>query len=783
MMTIQSDSQLIVWLKGSAHAAGIGMILVGVLVLVGWIFDLDALKSVFPGLATMKPNTALSFVMAGASLWLLDGEPPPARRRLIQAGGAFVAGLALLTLSQDLFGWNLGLDQLLFQDTPAAGSTAPPGRMSPVTAFNFVLVGSALLLLETKHRSGWKIAQLLALLAGLIALLALVGYAYNIQSLYHFTPFSSMALHTALTFFSLALAILGARPDRGIMAPLMHEAVGGLVVRRLLPAAVILPLALGWLRLLGERMGLYETGMGTALFTLALVIIFAGLIWQNAGLLYRTETEQKRIEAALRLSEERFAQAFRASPDILVISRQADGHILEVNDNWMVLTGYSLNETIGRTMAELDLYINPADHRRVRDHLREHGSIRDFEFEIRCKSGEVRQVSLSAEAIMIDNEKCWLTITRDISERKRAEKSIQLKDELLRMTGEMARVGGWEFETETLKGTWTDEVARIHDLDPGQETNVELGLSFYIAESRQRIEQAVKEAIELAKPYDLELEMVSAKGQHKWIRTMALPILDGDKVVKVRGIFQEITERKQAENRLRQTATELARSNAELEQFAYIASHDLQEPLRAVAGTVQLLQHHYGDRLDTRANEFIQHAVEGATRMQTLIDDLLTLSRVGTRSQPVQSTNCAAVLTTVLANLTLTIAESGAVITHDPLPTVMADATQLSQLFQNLIGNAIKFRRDDTPVIHIQVEQKDNETLFAVCDNGIGIEAQYLERVFGVFQRLHTRREYPGTGIGLAICKKIIERHGGCIWVESELGQGSTFYFTLPDGR
>jgi hypothetical protein len=220
-----------------------------------------------------------------------------------------------------------------------------------------------------------------------------------------------------------------------------------------------------------------------------------------------------------------------------------------------------------------------------------------------------------------------------------------------------------------------------------------------------------------------------------------------------------------------------------LEQFAYIASHDLQEPLRAVAGTVQLLQHHYGDRLDTRANEFIQHAVEGATRMQTLIDDLLTLSRVGTRSQPVQSTNCAAVLTTVLANLTLTIAESGAVITHDPLPTVMADATQLSQLFQNLIGNAIKFRRDDTPVIHIQVEQKDNETLFAVCDNGIGIEAQYLERVFGVFQRLHTRREYPGTGIGLAICKKIIERHGGCIWVESELGQGSTFYFTLPDGR
>jgi light-regulated signal transduction histidine kinase (bacteriophytochrome) len=225
----------------------------------------------------------------------------------------------------------------------------------------------------------------------------------------------------------------------------------------------------------------------------------------------------------------------------------------------------------------------------------------------------------------------------------------------------------------------------------------------------------------------------------------------------------------------------LARSNAELEQFAYVASHDLQEPLRAVASMLQLLQQRYGSQLDARADEFISHAVEGAARMQTLITDLLAFSRVGTRGQSFQLTDCSTSLTEALANLAVAVQESEAIITHDGLPTVMADRTQLTQLFQNLISNAIKFRRNgDAPAVHIGVAQKEGEYLFAVRDNGIGMEAQYFERIFGVFQRLHTRREYAGTGIGLAVCKKIVERHGGRIWVESQPGQGSTFYFTLP---
>ncbi|MEH2023614.1 GAF domain-containing protein [Nostoc sp.] len=235
-----------------------------------------------------------------------------------------------------------------------------------------------------------------------------------------------------------------------------------------------------------------------------------------------------------------------------------------------------------------------------------------------------------------------------------------------------------------------------------------------------------------------------------------------------------------------QQSQELTRSNAELEQFAYVASHDLQEPLRMVTSYLQLLERRYKNKLDANADQFITYAVDGARQMQTLINDLLNYSRVSTRGQPFVPVDCSAVLEQVLANLRVAIADSRAVVTYDSLPEVIADATQLIQVFQNLIANAIKFCRYQQPRIHIGVGsnsplQYENEYLFWVRDNGIGLESQYAERIFIIFQRLHGRDKYPGTGIGLAICKKIIERHGGRIWVESKPGQGSTFYFTIPD--
>ena len=265
--------------------------------------------------------------------------------------------------------------------------------------------------------------------------------------------------------------------------------------------------------------------------------------------------------------------------------------------------------------------------------------------------------------------------------------------------------------------------------------------------------------------------------------------------------FTDITKRKKLEEELKKShdnlelkvqertaeldilIDELKRSNAELQQFAYVSSHDLQEPLRTIASFTQLLERRYKGKLDSDADEFMDYIVEAAKRMQQLINDLLEYSRVATKGAEFQQVDTEEVLDNVLQNLKSSIEENNAEITHDELPTVIADKVQLVQLFQNLIGNAIKFKKpDEPPKIHIsaQKDEKKNEYVFSVSDNGIGMEPQYAERIFIIFQRLHTRDVYKGTGIGLSIAKKIIERHGGRIWVESEFGVGSTFYFTIP---
>ena len=243
---------------------------------------------------------------------------------------------------------------------------------------------------------------------------------------------------------------------------------------------------------------------------------------------------------------------------------------------------------------------------------------------------------------------------------------------------------------------------------------------------------------------------------------------------------QEIVQRQVAEQTLLRTAEELKRSNLDLEQFAYVASHDLQEPLRAVGGYVRLLEHRFPEKVDAKTREYIEGAAEGAVRMEQLITDLLTLSRVSTGGRAFAPADLGAPLNAALRNLQFTIRAANATVTNDPLPTLPVDESQMVQLFQNLIGNALKFRGEHPPQIHVGARAEDGRWVIWVRDNGIGMEAQYFERIFQVFQRLHTRTKYPGTGIGLAVCKKIIERHGGKIWVESQPGQGSTFFFSLP---
>lgn len=293
--------------------------------------------------------------------------------------------------------------------------------------------------------------------------------------------------------------------------------------------------------------------------------------------------------------------------------------------------------------------------------------------------------------------------------------------------------------------------------------------------------------------FEVESWMVRQDGARFWGSVVLTALYDG--AGRLRGfgkVIRDITDRRFAEEHIRsmnvelerrvhERTAELVRSNAELEQFAYVAAHDLQEPLRKVVSYTQLLQEMYRSKLDSDADEFIHYAVDGAQRMQRLIQDLLTYSRVGRKGKPPEPVAVESALKAALENLHGSIEEKHAVITVDNLPTVFAEEALLTLLFQNLIGNAVKFHGKEAPHVHVSAERRGKGWVFAIKDNGIGIDPRYAEKIFVIFQRLHSRGDYPGTGIGLAICKKIVERHGGKIWVDSEPGAGSTFTFTLPD--
>lgn len=309
---------------------------------------------------------------------------------------------------------------------------------------------------------------------------------------------------------------------------------------------------------------------------------------------------------------------------------------------------------------------------------------------------------------------------------------------------------------------------------------LEKNLGFLFANG-QSVYETMRRKLNEANHHEFEI-LIRRKDGSKFPAEATLSVVrsDADMITHHVLEFSDITDFLHAREELIRRTKELSRSNKELEQFAYVASHDLQEPLRMVASYTQLIAQRYRGKLDADADEFIHYAVDGATRMQAIINDLLALSRVSTRNTPFSKTDTKLALDKALANLRLVIGETGATIICDSLPTLNADGSQFTQLFQNLIGNAIKFRGSNPPRIEIGAEPRGGEWVFHVRDNGIGIAPEYFERIFLMFQRLHTQKEYPGTGIGLTICKKIVERHGGQMWIESEQGKGTTFYFTIP---
>jgi PAS domain S-box-containing protein len=478
-----------------------------------------------------------------------------------------------------------------------------------------------------------------------------------------------------------------------------------------------------------------------------------------------------------------FEGLFESAPDAIVVA-DSEGSIVQINKQAGKMFGYKKEEVSGKP---IEIFVpqrlreKHVEHRNgyiSKPHVRPMGI--GLELYGMRKDGSEFPVDIALGPFETAKGIVTLAVIRDITESKLLVEALRESEMRYRMLFEGAEDAIFILEAQGENAgriiAANNAAAEMH----GYTVNELVTMKIFDLDTPDAAKEAPGRIRRI-----LRGEFVKAEITHRKKDGTVFPVeisaglLELRKHKYVLAFDRDITGRRQIDEKLAQTIAELERSNKELEQFAYIASHDLQEPLRMVTSFTQLLEKRYKGKLDKDADEFIGFVVDGTTRMQRMIDDLLGYSRVGTRGKPFQPTDCEIVFNEAIANLKVVIEGSGAAITHDHLPTITADGSQMVQLFQNLLSNAIKFRKE-APRVHVSSELKGNKYVFSVRDNGIGIAQEYFDRLFKLFQRLHSIEEYPGTGIGLAVSKKIVERHGGQIWVESEPGTGSTFFFTLP---
>lgn len=496
---------------------------------------------------------------------------------------------------------------------------------------------------------------------------------------------------------------------------------------------------------------------------------------------------------ALRESQRRLQLAgdlLRFSFDAIIVWKVGGG-IESWNHGAELLYGYTEQEVLGQVAPIVLKTKLPISTDQIKAHLREFG---DWEGEMCHTTKDGREIIVAARLQQPppgpDGVIRVLETNRDITERKKSHERLRTQEGLLRDVGRLAGVGGWEFDPATGAGSWTEEVAAIHDLDSGAAPDIQTGLHFYSESSRPLIEKAVHEAIELAKPYDLELELISGKGVRKWVRTTGHPIIENGKVVKVRGAIQDITVRKrseqqildlnqQLEERVRQRTAELQTINQELEAFSYSVSHDLRGPLRAMEGFSQALAEESRD-LSEKGRHYVTRIRTAALRMDELINDILRLSKLSRTQMNPKRLNLSEMAQSVADDLRHNSPDRHVEIRIQPDLTVTADIGLLRIALQNLFANAWKFTltRECATIEFGRLNDSGTPTFF-IRDNGVGFNPELADRLFVPFQRLHSEVEFAGTGIGLATVQRVIHRHGGRIWAQSVEGEGATFFFEM----
>jgi len=655
--------------------------------------------------------------------------------------------------------------------------------LPPLEAFNFLLAGISFYTMQWRRfYMAWQALSLIILFNSLILL---TGHIYEVPFFYKTGQTHAISIQVALLFFFIAAGILLLRPRQGLMSLLTRNTASGKIARQLIPASFLVPLFLGWLRLEGEIKGIVNNTFGIALFTLASIFILIAVIFWSLKFLRTEEGKRLEVEVSLRHSEEHIESIFRNAPDSIIVFDETE-MITQWNPKSQEIFGWSEMEVMGKPISNvfsLGIFIQNLENT-IHQFLREDESEylgKSIELKAKKKDGNIIYAEVTISKTQIKGLKYFIAFVKDITERRKIQKELRdsenflntiienIPDMIFVKDANELRFIRFNKAGEDLLGLPRKELIGKNDFD------------FFSQEQAEFFTENDKSVLLSGVLKDIPEEPINTmKKGLRFLHTKKIPIYNAlGKAEYLLGISEDITEINNVHAELNQKTEDLLRSNTELEQFAYVASHDLQEPLRMITSYLQLLERKYKEVLDDNAKEYIHFAVDGSVRMKNLINSLLSYSQIGKGKLNFELVDLNAVIKEVQLNLQKNIEDNQAVIHVEILPEILCIRTQMVQLFQNLLTNALKFKSDQKPEISIRFVKIDNGYEFSVKDNGIGIDPNYAEKIFLIFQRLHGVTEYPGTGIGLAICKKIVERHHGKIWIQSDSTPGADFRFTL----
>jgi len=769
-------------LRRTACGLGVAVATIGALVVLGWAIDVVIIPSGVDDFDALRANAGLALLLGGAALVLVAIGSRGWLARSLASG---VLAIGLLTVGEYVFGVDLGIDELLFAAEPPDTGTHP-ARIAPNAAGAFSFVGGALLLLAVDRAP--RTRDLLALVALTIGVLGLVGHLADLPALLTVGSLNRIALPAACCFVALGAGAAIADPSRGLGALIASDGPAGPLLRRLLPTAFLVPLgATAILRLLREADVIAPGAeilliLGITMLSMLAVVLSFGRWLDLAERRRAQESEGRRAE------QERRRAIFDNARDAIVTADDA-GRIVEFNPAAERMFGRAVAQAAGEPLTIL----MPERFRAAHE-----GGLARF-----IATGETRVIgrtveligrradesefplSLSLSTFVVDGERFFSGVLADISERQRGEAELRRSRALLDRSQQLARLGSWVWDIPSDTVTWSNELHRLYGTSPEEfEASYEAFLDHVHPDDRERVDAIVTRAYQTGGSFDFDHRTVRPDGEVFVMHAHGEVMLDeAGNAIKMEGTGQDVTQRRHDDEELARRAAALARSNADLEQFAYVASHDLSEPLRTISGFSELLERRHGERLDGEALEFLGSIIGGTARMKRLIDDLLAYSQAGSGEMRPERVDVARLVADVTSGLEATIAAAGVELEVSELPVVRGDRAQLARVFQNLISNAVKFRAGEHPRIWISAERDGADWRFEVADNGIGIEPRFAERVFGMFQRLHGREEYEGTGIGLPLCRRIVERYGGRIWIEARPGGGTALRFTLAGSQ